>query len=46
MRMKSSEDFEIKREFDEFIKKYNVTIEQLEEYSKSGVGEMLYMCTC
>ena len=46
MEMKSEEAYEVKKEFDEFIKKYNVTTEQLEEFTASGAGEMLYMLTC
>ena len=44
--MKSEEAYEVKKEFDEFIKKYNVATEQLEEFTDSGAGEMLYMLTC
>jgi len=46
MEMKSEEAYEVKKELDEFIKKYNVTTEQLEEFTDSGAGEMLYMLTC
>lgn len=46
MEMKSEDAYEVKKELDEFIKKNNVTTEQLEEFTESGAGEMLYMCTC
>ena len=36
MEMKSEEAYEVKKELDEFIKKYNVTTEQLEEFTDSG----------
>ena len=32
-----------KSKLDEFIKKYNVSIEQLQEFAESGAGEELYM---
>ena len=44
--MKASEAYDVKNELDAFIEKYNITAKQMNEFTVSGAGELLYMMTC
>ncbi len=43
--MRSSEAYQVRKEFEDFCKRNHVTTEQSDILAKSGAGEMLYMMT-